>query len=86
MQFPGHCFRAEDQLLPDLILLKLPYNKLGRRPLTYPDGIARDSGILFENLKTVMADCFSGKKVVKSIGHVGDKTHPSLQCTVATEL
>lgn len=68
MQFPGHCLRAEDQLLSDLILWKLAYNKLGGRPLTYLDVIAKDSGILFENLKTVMADRDSRKEVVGILG------------------
>ena len=41
-RFAGHCFRAKDQLISDVICLRLPCPTRGRRPMNYIDCIARD--------------------------------------------
>ena len=68
LQFAGHCIRAPDQPVSDLVMWRLPYNKRGRRPLTYSDVLVRDCDIPLENLAAAMLDREHWKDVV---GHLG---------------
>ena len=68
LQFAGHCIRAQDQPVSDLVMWRLPYNKRGRRPLTYSDVLVRDCDIPLENLAAAMLDREHWKDVV---GHLG---------------
>ena len=56
VRFAGHCFRADQEVISELLLWK-PFSrsKRGRR-LTYPDVIARDVGLKQEDLRTAMLD------------------------------
>ena len=42
LQFAGHCIRAQDKPVSDLVMWRLPCNKRGRRPLTHSDVFIRD--------------------------------------------
>ena len=63
VQFAGHCYRAEGELISDLILWK---PSKGRK-LTYPDVVARDTGLEVQDLHVGMADREWWRKVVSSI-------------------
>ena len=67
VQFAGHCFRATNEVVSPLILWKS--RSVGRRSrkLTYPDAIARDSGIRFYNLSVAMQDRNTWRDIVRSI-------------------
>ena len=49
-RFVGHYFRAKDQVISDLLLWRLPCSRRGNRPLTYPDILARDTGLVLNEL------------------------------------
>ena len=54
--FAGHCYRAEHEIIPNLLLWKPnSRNKRGRK-LTYPDVISRDVGLNQEDLQSAMLD------------------------------
>ena len=67
VRFAGHCFRATNEIVSPLILWKP--QSIGRksRKLTYPDVIARDSGIRFEDLAVAMQDRNIWRDIVGSI-------------------
>ena len=55
VQFAGHCFRAEHEVISSLILWKPePSGKRSQR-LTFPDVIARDTGLCKEDLHVAMS-------------------------------
>ena len=56
-RFEGHCMRASDQVISTILPWRLPQlqSGRGRRPLTFLDTVARDTGLLIEDLKTVMS-------------------------------
>ena len=67
VQFAGHCFRATNEIVSPLILWKpRPIGRKSRK-LTYPDVIARDSGIRFEDLAVAMQDRNTWRDIVRSI-------------------
>ena len=54
VRFAGHCFRAEHEVISDLLLWKPnSRNKRGRK-LTFPDVISRDVGLKQEDLRSAM--------------------------------
>ena len=56
VRFAGHCFRAEHEVISDLLLWKPnSRNKRGRK-LTFPDVIYRDVGLKQEDLRSAMKD------------------------------
>ena len=55
-RFAGHCFRAKDQVISDLLLWRQPCPRRGNRPLTYPDTLARDTGHILNELAQAMAN------------------------------
>ena len=55
-RFAGHCFHAEDQVISDLLLWRLPCPRRGNTPLMYPDTLARDAGLILNKLALVMAN------------------------------
>ena len=65
----GHCHRAKEEIISDLLLRKLPYHKRGRRPLTYPGVLSRENCIPYEDLGSAMMDRTVWKGVVQS--HLG---------------
>ena len=66
-QFAGHCFRAKDQIISDLLLWRLPCPNRGSRPLTYPDMLCRDTGLTFDELGTALRDKDSWRRCVSWI-------------------
>ena len=62
-RFAGHCFRAKEEVVSDLLLWKVSNS----RKLTYPDVISRDTGIEKDELSTVMADRDCWRNVVLGI-------------------
>ena len=56
-RFAGHCMRAQDQIISDVLPLRLQQgNRRGRRPLTFPDIVARDVKLSVEETRTAMLD------------------------------
>ena len=66
IQFAGHCFRAENEIISSL-LLWTPSNQSRSRTLSYADIIARDANIDRQDLETVMRDRDVWRKRVNSI-------------------
>ena len=66
VQFAGHCFRAEGEIISSL-LLWTPSTHSRSRKLSYPDVIARDAGIDRRDLGRVMQDRDTWRKCVNSI-------------------
>ena len=53
-RFTGHCFRAKDQVVSDLLLWILPCPRRGNRPVTYPDTLARATGFILNELMNLL--------------------------------
>ena len=68
-RFAGHCFRAKDEIISDLIMWKASNS----RKLTFPDIISRDSGIPVKELPTAMADKDFWRSVVHGISPTGER-------------
>ena len=66
-RFAVHCFRAKDQVISDVICMRLPCPNRGRRPLNYMDCIARDIQCETGDLQTLMNDKDSWRCIVNSI-------------------
>jgi hypothetical protein len=66
VQFAGHCYRAESEIISSLLLWKPRSNTRGRK-LSYPDVISRDTGISSEDLGNAMMDREFWCKVVHSM-------------------
>ena len=66
-RFAGHCFRAKDQLISDVICLRLPCPTRGRRPMNYIDCIARDIQHDIADMQTLMMDRNSWHHIVNSV-------------------
>ena len=65
VQFAGHCFRAENEIISTLLLWK-PSQSRGRS-LSYPAVISRDTGIIEQELGQVMMDREVWRNIVNSI-------------------
>ena len=67
VQFAGHCFRADAEVISSLLLWRPSYGKSRRRKLSFPDVISRDTGFSTEDLRTAMRDRNVWSDVVQSI-------------------
>ena len=56
VQFAGHCFRADAEVISSLLLWRPSYGHSRGRKLSFPDVISRDTGLSTEDLKTAMRD------------------------------
>lgn len=65
-RFAGHCYRAKDQIISDVICMRLPRTCRGRRPLNYMDCVARDVNQDINDLPNLMADRDSWRNIVDS--------------------
>lgn len=71
-RFAGHCYRAKDQVVSDVLLLRLQRPVRGKRPFSYLDSITRDSKVSLDDLPTLMNDRDRWKDVVKNCSTVVD--------------
>jgi exonuclease III len=55
-RFAGHCMRAQDQLISTILPLRFQQAGRGRRPLTFPDIVARDVNMTVEDMRVAMLD------------------------------
>ena len=67
VQFAGHCCRAENEIIPTLLLWKPASQSRRGHKLTYPDVISRDTGIQQQDLCRAMMDFELWGDIVKSI-------------------
>jgi len=56
VQFAGHCFRADAEVISSLLLWRPSPGQTRGRKLSFPDVISRDTGIRTEDLGTAMRD------------------------------
>ena len=66
LQFAGHCYRAENEIISSLLLWH-PTGSVHSRKLTFPDTIARDSGLDIRDLGTAMQDRVVWKGIVMGV-------------------
>ena len=66
VQFAGHCYRAEDEIISSLLLWTPPGPNHSNR-LTYPGVISRDTNIKIEDLPVAMADRPVWRDIVHSL-------------------
>ena len=71
--FAGHGSRAKDQIISDVISLKLPCSDRGSRPVNYIDCIARYTGHDISDIQTLMLDRDIWKGLVYSISDASAK-------------
>ena len=56
-RFAGHCMRAEDQLIADILPLRLQQGRRrGKRPNTFMDIVARDVKLSVDDMRVAMLD------------------------------
>ena len=68
LRFAGHCYRAKDQAITNLVLWQLPTpHRNGARPLSYTTTIIRDTGIRLEDLRNAMEDKDMWRSMVKHV-------------------
>ena len=68
LRFAGHCYRAKDQAITNLVLWQLPTpHRKGARPLSYTTTIIRDTGIRLEDLRNAMEDKDTWRSMVKHV-------------------
>ena len=67
VQFAGHCCRAEGEVISSLLLWKPPSQSRRGRKLSYPDTLARDTGIEHQDLCKAMKDRELWRDVVDSM-------------------
>jgi hypothetical protein len=56
VQFAGHGFRADAEVIFSLLLWRPSYGQSRGRKLSFPDVISRDTGLSTEDLKAAMRD------------------------------
>ena len=66
-QFAGHCYRAKSEVISTLLLWSPTQTGPKSRKLSYPDVIARDTGINKQELGRAMGDREVWRSIVKSI-------------------
>ena len=66
-RFAGHCMRASDQVISSILPWRLTQSGRGRRPLTFLDVVARDTGLQLDDLRTVMCDRDVWRQTVNGI-------------------
>ena len=69
-RFAGHCMRAADQTISTILPWRLPQVGRGRRPLTFLDSVARDTGLDVGDLKGAMLDRAVWRKIVEEFSIV----------------
>ena len=62
-RFSGHCYRAKDQIISEVICLRLPCISRGRRPLNFIGCVARDINQQTYDFPNVMADKDSWRRI-----------------------
>ena len=67
LRFAGHCHRAKDQVISDILLWKLPCPSRGTRPLTFPDVLSRHTGLTVNELGAAMSNRDQWKQLVSLI-------------------
>ena len=67
IQFSGHCFRADSEIISSLLLWKPTFDHTRGRKLSFPDVISRDTGIRTQDLGTVMKDREVWRSIVDSM-------------------
>ena len=67
VQFAGHCFRADSEVISSLLLWKPSSDQTRGRKLSFPDVISRDTGIRTEDLGTAMKDREDWGSIVDSM-------------------
>ena len=74
--FAGHCYRAKDQIISDVICMRLPCPSRGRRPINYIDCVARDTNQVIEDLPDLMMDRDTWRCIVDSISDASATYYP----------
>ena len=72
IRFAGHCFRSKNEVISDVLLLRLPRKIRGRRPLNFVDSICRDTNNLLDDLPTLMSDRKAWRSIVNSFSDASD--------------
>ena len=67
VQFAGHCFRADSEVISSLLLWKPRSSQTRGKKLSFPDVMSRDVGIRNENLGTAMQDREVWSTIVQSM-------------------
>ena len=67
VQFDGHCFRPDSEIISSLLLWKPTFDHTIGRKLSFPDVISRDTGIRTQDLGTVMKDREIWRSIVNSM-------------------
>ena len=67
LRFSGHCFRAKDECISDVLLWKPQHGKrkVGRPAKTYTDLLEQDTGYTTNELRNLMADRAVWKNIVR---------------------
>ena len=65
VQFAGHCYRADQEIISSLLLWTPPGQNHSNK-LTYPDVISRDTGYKTEDLPVAMANRTVWREIVQS--------------------
>ena len=68
-RFAGHCYRAKDEVVSDLVFWKASSS----RKRTFPDVISRDTGIEVKELPTAMEDRDCWREIVLGISPKGER-------------
>lgn len=66
-RFAGHCMRASEQVISTILPWRLQQANRGRRPLTFLDTVARDTGVQMGDLRTAMLDRDVWRSIVNGI-------------------
>ena len=66
-RFAGHCSRAANQCISNILHLRLPQCKRGRRPLTFLDTVSRDTEIHIDDMRNAMGDRAVWRNVVNGV-------------------
>ena len=66
-RFAGHCFRAKEQVMPDVLYWRLPCSYWEPRPLNYIDMIGRDTESEIVDIPNMIRDKHLWRDVVNGI-------------------
>ena len=61
-----HCLRANEKIISDLLFWSFPYQKRGRKSLSYPETLVRDSDTDITDLVNIMENRNLWKRLVDS--------------------
>ena len=68
VQFAGHCFRADAEVISSLLLWRPSYGQSRGRTLSFPGANSGNTGLSTESLKTAMRDkdvwCEHGQSII----------------------